>query len=89
MNEACSEYDDFIGRRTELKDLVQTVARKKNPNAILTGGSGVGKTAVVQGLAKLIVEGNVQILRKDKVVWELDMTKLVVVQSTEVILKNV
>ena len=77
MNEACSEYDDLIGRRTELKDLVQTVARKKKSNAILTGGSGVGKTAVVQGLAKLIVEGNVPDIIKDKVVWELDMTKLV------------
>ena len=77
MNEAYEEYDDLIGRRSELKDLVQTVARKKKSNAILTGGSGVGKTAVVQGLAKLIVEGHVPDIIKDKVVWELDMTKLV------------
>ncbi len=77
MNEAYDEYDDLIGRRHELKELVQTVARKKKSNAILTGGSGVGKTAVVQGLAKLIVEGNVPDIIKDKVVWELDMTKLV------------
>jgi ATP-dependent Clp protease ATP-binding subunit ClpA len=77
MNEAYDEYDDLIGRRSELKDLVQTVARKKKSNAILTGGSGVGKTAVVQGLAKLIVEGHVPDIIKDKVVWELDMTKLV------------
>lgn len=77
MNEAYEDYDDLIGRRSELKDLVQTVARKKKSNAILTGGSGVGKTAVVQGLAKLIVEGNVPDIIKNKVVWELDMTKLV------------
>lgn len=77
MNEAYDEYDDLIGRRHELKELVQTVARKKKSNAILTGGSGVGKTAVVQGLAKLIVEGHVPDIIKDKVVWELDMTKLV------------
>jgi len=77
MNEAYDEYDDLVGRRSELKDLVQTVARKKKSNAILTGGSGVGKTAVVQGLAKLIVEGHVPDIIKDKVVWELDMTKLV------------
>ena len=77
MNESYDEYDDLVGRRSELKDLVQTVARKKKSNAILTGGSGVGKTAVVQGLAKLIVEGHVPDIIKDKVVWELDMTKLV------------
>jgi len=77
MNESYDEYDDLVGRRSELKDLVQTVARKKKSNAILTGGSGVGKTAVVHGLAKLIVEGHVPDIIKDKVVWELDMTKLV------------
>ena len=77
MNENYDEYDDCVGRRNELKDLVQTVARKKKSNAILTGGSGVGKTAIVQGLAKLIVEGHVPDIIKDKVVWELDMTKLV------------
>ena len=77
MNENYDEYDDVVGRRKELKDLVQTVARKKKSNAILTGGSGVGKTAIVQGLAKLIVEGHVPDIIKDKVVWELDMTKLV------------
>ena len=77
LNEESQDFDDLIGRRKELKDLVQTVARKKKSNAILTGGSGVGKTAVVQGLAKLIVEGNVPDIIKDKVVWELDMTKLV------------
>ena len=77
LNEESQDFDDLIGRRKELKDLVQTVARKKKSNAILTGGSGVGKTAVVQGLAKLIVEGHVPDIIKDKVVWELDMTKLV------------
>ena len=77
LNDVSDEFDDVIGRRKELKDLVQTVARKKKSNAILTGGSGVGKTAIVQGLAKLIVEGNVPDIIKDKTVWELDMTKLV------------
>jgi len=77
MNESYNDYDDVVGRRKELKDLVQTVARKKKSNCILTGGSGVGKTAIVQGLAKLIVEGHVPDLIKNKVIWELDMTKLV------------
>lgn len=77
MNEKCSDYDDVIGRREELKDLVQTVARKKKSNAILVGPSGVGKTAIVQGLAKLVVEDNVPDIVKGMTVWELDMAKLV------------
>ena len=71
------EFEDVVGRREELKDLVQTVARKKKSNAILTGPSGVGKTAIVQGLAKLITEGHVPDIIKGTTVWELDMTKLI------------
>ena len=71
------EFEDVVGRREELKDLVQTVARKKKSNCILTGPSGVGKTAIVQGLAKLIVEGHVPDIIKGTTVWELDMTKLI------------
>ncbi len=77
MNEDSTDYDDVIGRREELKDLVQTVARKKKSNAILVGPSGVGKTAIVQGLAKLVVEGNVPDIIQGTTVWELDMGKLV------------
>ena len=53
------DYDEVVGRREELRDLVQTLARKKKSNAVLVGPYGVGKTAIVEGLAKLIVEGNV------------------------------
>ncbi len=77
MNISSEDYDDVVGRREELKDLVQTVARKKKSNAILVGASGVGKTAIVQGLAKLIVEGSVPDIIQETTVWELDMTKLV------------
>jgi len=77
MNVESANYDDVVGRREELKDLVQTVARKKKSNAILVGASGVGKTAIVQGLAKLVVEGTVPDIIKETTVWELDMTKLV------------
>ncbi len=72
-----ADFEDVIGRREELKDLVQTIARKKKSNAILVGPSGVGKTAIVQGLAKLIVEGHVPEIIKGTTVWELDMTKLI------------
>ena len=71
------DFDDVVGRREELKDLVQTIARKKKSNAILVGPSGVGKTAIVQGLAKLVAEGSVPDIIADTTVWELDMGKLV------------
>lgn len=77
MNVKSTEYDDVIGRREELRDLVQTLARKKKSNAILVGPSGVGKTAIAEGLAKLIVEGNVPEIIQNKVVYSLDISKLV------------
>lgn len=77
MNLEFNEYDDVIGRREELRDLVQTLARKKKSNAILVGPSGVGKTAIVEGLAKLVVENNVPETMQGMTVYSLDMTKLV------------
>ncbi len=77
MNEECQDYDDVVGRREELRDLVQTLARKKKSNAVLVGPSGVGKTAIVEGFAKLIVEGNVPQTIQDQTVLSLDMAKLV------------
>jgi len=77
MNEESGNYDDVVGRRDELRDLVQTLARKKKSNAVLVGSSGVGKTAIVEGLAKLIVEDEVPDVIKGKTVLMLDMAKLV------------
>ena len=77
MNEESADYEDVVGRRDELRDLVQSMARKKKSNAIITGSSGVGKTAIVEGLAKLIVEGEVPESIQSTTVWSLDMGKLV------------
>jgi ATP-dependent Clp protease ATP-binding subunit ClpA len=77
MNEKSAEYDDVIGRREELRDLVQTLARKKKSNAVLVGPSGVGKTAIVEGLAKLIEDGMVPDSIKHMTVWSLEMSKMV------------
>lgn len=77
LNQDSYMMDDVVGRRQELADLVQTVARKKKSNAVLVGPSGVGKTAIVQGLAKLIAEGDVPEIIENTTVWELDMAKLV------------
>lgn len=77
LNQDSDELDEIIGRLGEIKDLVQTVARKKKSNAILVGASGVGKTAIVQGLAKMITEGEVPDIIENTTIWELDMAKLV------------
>lgn len=77
MNEECNNYDDVIGRREELRDLVQTLARKKKSNAVLVGPSGVGKTAIVEGFAKLIEEGMVPESIEHMTVWSLEMSKMV------------
>ena len=77
MNIESSDYDDIIGRRDELRDLVQTLARKKKSNAILVGASGTGKTAIVEGFAKLISEGHVPANIEDVTIWSLDMASLV------------
>lgn len=77
MNLEAERYDDVVGRRDELRDLVQTLARKKKSNAVLVGSSGVGKTAIVEGLARLVVEGQVPETIKGKTVRLLDMAKLV------------
>jgi ATP-dependent Clp protease ATP-binding subunit ClpA len=77
MNIKSEDFDDIIGRRQELRDLVQSLARKKKSNAILVGPSGVGKTAIVEGLAKLVVEGNVPETIQEKTILSLDMSKMV------------
>jgi len=77
MNEVSHDYDDVIGRRDEMRDLVQTLARKKKSNAVLVGPSGVGKTAIVEGFAKLIEEGMVPESIEHMTVWSLEMSKMV------------
>lgn len=77
MNEECHNYDDVIGRRDELRDLVQTLARKKKSNAVLVGPSGVGKTAIVEGFAKLIEDRMVPESIEHMTVWSLEMSKMV------------
>lgn len=77
MNDECHNYDDVIGRRDELRDLVQTLARKKKSNAVLVGPSGVGKTAIVEGFAKLIEDEMVPESIQGMSVYSLEMSKMV------------
>jgi ATP-dependent Clp protease ATP-binding subunit ClpA len=68
--------DPLIGRQREVERLVQILARRKKNNPILVGDAGVGKTALVEGLAKKIVDGEVPDALKEAVVYSLDMGAL-------------
>lgn len=70
------DIDPIIGREEQLEQLVQTIARRKKNNVILVGDSGVGKTAIAEGLAYLIVEGRVPDIIKDHTIYSLDIGAL-------------
>ena len=68
--------DPLIGRVEEIERLTQILARRSKNNPLLVGESGVGKTAIAEGLAKLITEKKVPDLIKDSVIYSLDMGSL-------------
>ena len=68
--------DPLIGRKDEIERLIQILARRSKNNPLLVGESGVGKTALAEGLAKLITENKVPDLIKDSVIYSLDMGAL-------------
>ena len=68
--------DPLIGRNAEIERVVQILARRSKNNPLLVGESGVGKTAIAEGLAKLITENKVPDLIKDSVIYSLDMGAL-------------
>ena len=68
--------DPLIGRTSEIERVVQILARRSKNNPLLVGESGVGKTAIAEGLAKLITENKVPDLIKDSVIYSLDMGAL-------------
>ncbi|EED34992.1 ATP-dependent Clp protease ATP-binding subunit ClpA [Luminiphilus syltensis NOR5-1B] len=68
--------DPLIGRLEEVERVAQILARRRKNNPLLVGESGVGKTAIAEGLAKLIVDGDVPEILKDAVVYSLDLGAL-------------
>jgi ATP-dependent Clp protease ATP-binding subunit ClpA len=71
-----SKIDPLIGRHEEVNDLVHILARRKKNNCVLVGEPGTGKTAIAEGLAKKIVDGEVPDALANKVVYSLDIGKL-------------
>lgn len=70
------KIDPIIGRDTETERVIQILSRRTKNNPCLIGEAGVGKTAVVEGLAQRIVEGNVPETLKEKTIVTLDMSAM-------------
>ena len=71
------KIDPVIGRDEEIRSITRILSRKTKNNPVLIGEAGVGKTAIVEGLALRIVKGDVPSSLKNKTIWELDMASLV------------
>ena len=70
------KIDPLIGRMTEVERIVHILARRRKNNPLLIGDPGVGKTAIVEGLARRIVDGDVPAPLKDVTIYSLDMGSL-------------
>ena len=71
------KIDPVIGRDEEIRGITRVLSRKTKNNPVLIGEAGVGKTAIVEGLALRIVKGDVPESLKNKTIWELDMGALI------------
>ncbi|WP_433257302.1 ATP-dependent chaperone ClpB [Streptosporangium sp. CA-135522] len=74
---AAGKLDPVVGRDSEIRRVIQILSRKSKNNPVLVGDPGVGKTAIVEGLAQRIANGDVPEGLRDKVVFSLDMGALV------------
>ena len=72
-----NKVDPVIGRDEEIRSIIRILSRKTKNNPVLIGEPGVGKTAIVEGLAIRIVKGDVPSTLKDKRIWSLDLGALI------------
>ena len=72
-----NKVDPVIGRDEEIRNVIRILSRKSKNNPVLIGEPGVGKTAIVEGLAQRIVKGDVPNSLKNHTIWELDLGALV------------
>src|ERR671938_950306 len=71
------KLDPVIGRQNEIERVIQVLSRRTKNNPVLLGEAGVGKTAIVEGLAQMIIDGNVPELLRDRRIVVLDMAMMV------------
>ena len=71
------KIDPVIGRDEEIRNITRILSRKTKNNPVLVGAPGVGKTAIIEGLANRIVKGDVPNNLKDKTIWSLDLGALI------------
>ncbi len=78
LNELAKQdrLDPLVGRKSELDRVIQTLCRRRKNNPLLVGEAGVGKTAIAEGLAQRVVNGDVPSLLKDAVIYSLDLGSL-------------
>ena len=74
---ADNKLDPVIGREDEILRVVQILGRRRKNNPVLVGEAGVGKTAIVEGLATRIIEGNVPVTLQGKIIYTLDLSAIV------------
>ncbi len=72
-----NKIDPVIGRDEEIRSIIRILSRKTKNNPVLIGEPGVGKTAIVEGLAIRIIKGDVPSTLKDKKIWSLDLGALI------------
>ena len=71
------KFDPIVGRETEIDRIVQILSRRTKNNPCLTGDPGVGKTAIVEGLAQKIAEGDIPDVLRNKKIYSLDLSAMV------------
>src|SRR5579884_3597965 len=71
------KLDPVIGRQNEIERVIQVLSRRTKNNPVLLGEAGVGKTAIVEGLAQMVVDGNVPELLRDRRIVVLDLAMMV------------
>jgi len=72
-----NKLDPVIGREDEILRVVQILGRRRKNNPVLVGEPGVGKTAIVEGLATRIIEGNVPVTLQGKIIYTLELSTIV------------